>query len=98
MKIGAFVREAMANLSESGFVFSDEEMSAMTTKAWGKEHFHSMSFLRLITDSNTDIKDDNGRPRFWKDKLTFGKYIVYVSNDWYETDREKFISWYNSLR
>lgn len=106
MKIGAYIKAAMQNLSDSGYVFTDEAIEEMCTKEWSHEHMGlHYPFMRLCSsDDKADNTDDKGYTRFWTTQFTFGDKLVLISKEWFdkstshysEQDR-KFIEWYKSL-
>ena len=97
-KIGAFVYQAMYNLSTSGYVFTEEQVAEMCTPEWSKLHFHTIKpFMKKYIDGKTDNKGQDGHVRFKSDIYTFGDQKVLISKEWYERQRQFFISWYNSL-
>ena len=97
MKIGAFVYEAMKRLAESGYVFSENAIDDMCTPSWSKETFHTSHPFMKRYYPGTDNKGTDGYVRFKKDPYTFGKHQVLISKEWYENQRDIFISWYVSL-
>ena len=97
-KIGAWIRQAMRNLSDSGYTFAAHQIEEMTTSAWTIATFRtSKPFMRIYTGAGTSITDEKGYTRFWKEPFNFGSYTVLISKEWYEGDFLKFESWYNSL-
>ncbi len=99
MKIGAFVRQTMRNLSTSGYVFPTDVLNRMFTKEWSLEYFHTEKpFMKRYIKGVTDTKGPEGKyVRFWSEIFTFGDEQVYVSKEWYEGQRKRFVDWYNSL-
>ena len=99
MKIGQFVYSAMDNLSQSGYIFSKDEIDQMCTTDWAKEHFQTKyPFMKRYIKGKTDNKGIDGRTRFKAVYYTFGKENVYISKEWFERQRASFIKWYNSLK
>jgi len=93
------VYTAMKNLESSGFVFSEEEISHMCTEEWSKEHFHtSKPFMKRYILGQTDNKGADGFVRFKSGHYTYGKENVLISKEWFERQRQYFITWYESLR
>ena len=84
LKIGEFVRTAMRNLSESGYIFEKEVLEKMYTKEWSLEHFHTNKpFLKKYVDGKTDNKGLDGKHvRFWAEVFDFGGCTVLVSKEW----------------
>ena len=100
LKIGAYVREAMRNLSSSGYTFEAAVVEAMFTPEWSKEHFHTEKpFMKRYVEGKTDNKGFEGKyVRFWSEIFTFGDDQVYISKEWYEGQRQRFETWYNGLK
>lgn len=99
LKVGQFVYTAMRNLSEAGYVFSDDAINDMTTVEWSVAHFHTNKpFMKKFISGQTDSKGSDGRVRFKSQPYTFGQYQVLISKEWFERQRKFFITWYNSLK
>ena len=98
LKIGAFVYEAMQHLADSGFTFTPQQIDDMTTPKWSTEHFHTQKpFMKRYVAGQTDNKGIDGYVRFKSQPYTFGTIQVLISKEWYESQRQYFIDWYNSL-
>src|SRR5699024_9471331 len=99
LKIGKFIRQAMRNLSKSGYVFSADTIERMLTKEWSLEVFHTEKpFMKRYIEGVTDTRGPEGKyVRFWSEVFTFGTEQVYISKEWYEGQRKRFIDWYESL-
>lgn len=98
LPIGKFVRTAMNSLSQSGYVFSEEEINKMCTPEWSKTVFHTgKPFLRRYIKGTTTTRDSANYVRFWATPFMFGSVEVLVSKEWYADDYDRFITWYNSL-
>lgn len=97
--IGLFVRTAMKNLSENGYVFSNDEIEKMCTSEWSKVNFKTNKpFMRRYIQGKTTNKDDSGNIRFWSLPFKFGdNSVVLISKEWYSRQLDLFISWYSSL-
>lgn len=100
LKIGAYIRKAMRNLSLSGYTFEAEVLEAMFTSEWSKEHFRTAKpFMKRYVEGKSDNKDTEGKyVRFWSEIFTFGDEQVYISKEWYEGQRQRFENWYKGLR
>lgn len=97
-----FVKTAMLNLSEAGYIFSEEELCFMQTDAFTKKYFKNKkaSHLPFLITTDKSRSDANGKhQRYWKDVLTFNGIDFYAMSQWDNTDgsRERFVEWYNSL-
>lgn len=99
-KIGAFVRETMRNLSQSGYAFTDEEISEMCTPEWSVKVFHTEKpFMKRYIEGKTSNRDElTKQVRFWSEVFRFGAIEVYVSKEWYPYHFERFETWYLSLK
>ena len=100
MKIGAYVRTAMRNLSQSGYHFSETEIDSMCTSEWSVETFHTVKpFMKRYVEGKTDNKDAEGKHvRFWAEVFDFSGTEVYISKEWFESQFKWFEAWYNSLK
>lgn len=99
MKIGQLVYTALKNLGESGYTFSDSEIDEMCTPEWSQITFHTKKpFMKKYIKGITDNKGDDGFVRFKSTPFTFGDQQVLISKEWYERQRDFFISWYKSLK
>ena len=99
MKIGAYVRTAMRALGEAGYSFDDSTLAAMFTSEWAKEHFHTEKpFMKEYIEGKTDNKGPEGKyVRFWSEIFSFGNRKVYISKEWFESQRKWFDAWYLTL-
>lgn len=98
LKVGQFVYTAMKNLSEAGYIFSDDKLAEMTTTEWSFANFHTKKpFMKIYIQGETDNKGSDGSVRFKSQPYTFGNYQVLITKEWFERQREFFISWYKSL-
>lgn len=99
LKIGQFVYSAMKNLSEFGYMFSQDVIDEMTTSEWSKKTFHTAyPFMKRFVAGHTDTKGKDGRNRFRSIPYTFGDVQVLISKEWHENQRQLFIDWYSSLK
>ena len=99
LKIGEFVYSAMRRLSDSGYVFTKEQIDEMTTPEWTKLVFHTIRpFMKKFTPGETDNKGTDGHIRFKSEPFSFGDIMVLISKEWFERQRQYFINWYTSLR
>ena len=101
LKIGSFVRQAMENLSQSGFEFSDEDIQELCSESSMKTVIgmqRKLPFFKLYNPNDIDGHLIDGKPRFYSKPLTYGKYSVYLNSQIYETDREPFIKWFEHLK
>lgn len=101
LKIGVFVKTAMTNLADSGYTFSDETMQQLCSEASMHKVIgmqRNLPFFKMYDPNITDGHLINGRPRFYAKPLTFGKYRVYLNSQLYDSDKESFIKWYETLQ
>lgn len=99
MKIGEYVYTAMRNLSESGYIFTKDDIDKMTTSEWSVKTFHTIKpFMKIFIAGYTDNKGEDGQVRFKSQPYTFGDIQVLISKEWYERQRQLFIDWYTSLQ
>lgn len=88
----------MQNLSDSGYVFSDESLAKMTSVEWSVSTFHTNKpFMKMYIQGKTDNKGSDGSVRFKSKPYTFGKHQVLITKEWFERQRKYFIAWYKSL-
>ncbi len=102
LKVGKFIRTAMQQLSSSGYMFSKSQLEKLCDKAWSKKTFHTnWPFMkRKQADGETQLRDANGRMRYWVDSFVFGDVEVYVTKELFQESgsMECFIEWYERLR
>lgn len=107
-KVGDFILQSMRNLEASGYVFSDAQMQILLnpTECNKKELFNlqnsNVAFFKLYNPDEERPHYLNGMQRYYTPKkvvLTFGKYKVLLTKEWYEKygHRDLFIKWYTSL-
>lgn len=98
LKIGAYVRTAMRNLSASGYTFTDKQIDEMCTSAWSKAVFNTEKpFMKRHDGGKVNIYGNDGYVRFWSEVFVFGSCSVLVSKEWYDRQYERFDAWYGSL-
>ena len=90
-KIGATVQNKLNYLFAKNYL-SEEEILNLKNEAYCKKVFN-LSFP-LLRNKNESRYDKNGHPRYYSP--VFGEKY-YVCNHWYEHQRLKFESWYNSI-
>ena len=100
LKVGAFVRTTMENLATSGYVFSDKQMEELL----GATSMHdvvglsrNLPFFKLYDEDNPKGHYLNGRIRYYSKPLMFGKYVVYLTKELFDSDKKPFIEWYKTL-
>ena len=106
--VGDFILQTMKNLEASGYIFSDEQMQMLLNPAEcnKKELFNlqnsNVAFFKLYNPDEEKPHYLNGMQRYYTPKkviLTFGKYKVLLTKEWYEkyNHRELFTKWYKNL-
>lgn len=90
-KIGATVQNKLNYLFAKNYL-SEEEILNLKNEAYCKKVFN-LSFP-LLRNKNESRYDKKGYPRYYSP--VFGEKY-YVCNHWYEHQRSKFESWYNSI-
>ena len=105
MKVGAFVKEAINNLLESGYIFTDEQMalygSIEGSKAYTRRNL-PMFWLLKEGETRADC-DKNVRERYWREEFVSGKYRFLMFSQWYPPTakngarKDDFIAWYDAL-
>lgn len=107
--VGDFILQAMRNLEASGYIFSDELMQTLLNpvECNKKEMFNlqnsNVAFFKLYHPDEEKPHYLNGMQRYYTPRkviLTFGKYKVLLTKEWYEkyNHRELFTKWYMSLK
>lgn len=100
-KIGEWIRLAMKQLSDSGYVFNYDVLLEMATPEWRQRVFDMKSakrpFIRICENNIINTKDENNYVRFWSEPFSFGDYKILISKEWYDYDFDRFAKWYNSL-
>ncbi|TCL60531.1 hypothetical protein EDD76_102229 [Kineothrix alysoides] len=101
LKVGAFIKTAMRQLSDSGYVFSKQQLEKLTSKEWSKQTFNTnWPFVQIYSpNEHNGITDANGRVRYWTGLFSFGDVKLYVTKELYLKDhnKEKFVEWYKTL-
>ncbi len=102
LKVGRFIHTAMERLSSSGYVFSEAQLEKLCDRAWSKEVMHTnWPFMkRKQADGETQLRDANGRMRYWVDSFAFGDVEVYVTKELFQDSgcMGCFVEWYEGLR
>lgn len=99
LTMGEFVYSAMRSLRDSGYCFSAEAISKMTTSEWSKATFHTQyPFMKLYKSGPIDTTwDGDGKPRFKAEIFKFGEYQVLITKEWKDFHLIYFRDWYNKL-
>ena len=100
LKAGRFVKTAMENLSNCGYVFSDEMINELCSEASMHKVVglsRNLPFFKIYDQEEEYGYLINGRPRFYSSPLRFGDVLVYLNSQIYEADKEPFAKWYESI-
>ena len=103
IKVGKHVQAKLRELSESGFVFTQEQIIQMCDLDWSRQTFTYDRFLPFAKiadmkqDVSTQTKDQNGHSRYWKRIFRFGDMPLLIVSQWYAKDKESFDTWYDGL-
>lgn len=100
LKVGQFVKTAMTNLSNNGFVFTEKQLSEMQTGEWGKcvlKLYPKRPFLKLFDPTNPNGHVVDGYTRYYSEPLVFSGKKYYLTKELFAKTKEPFIEWYKSL-
>lgn len=103
LKVGLYIRNTLRKLSESGFVFSEQQLRDMCDLQWGKATFRLTTpqpFARIVNGSvpvSELAKDEHGYNRYWNEVFTFGNYDLLFTSQWYERNHDYFDKWLSVL-
>ena len=79
---------------------SDESLKALCSESSMNELLgmsRKLPFFKLYDPNDEKGHLIDGRPRFYSSPLSFGNVTVYLSKELFESDREPFIRWYETL-
>lgn len=99
-KVGQFIRTAMKNLSDCGFIFTDEELENLCSLEWGQKHLKigkMVPFAKLHVEGEVNEHKVGKENVYIKSLFTYGKKSILIKTDLYDYSREPFIKWYKSL-
>ena len=100
LKAGKYVRTAIENLANSGYVFSEEMIEQLCSADSMKTVIgmqRNMPFFKKYAPTDKQGHMVDGRPRFYSKPISFGSLMLYLNSQIYESDREPFEKWYKSL-
>lgn len=101
LKIGAYVREKLRDLCNSGYIPSLADIGSFQQKRWSKETLNlNYPFARVYNSAiplRAQLSTDNGANRFWAEIFNFGECRLLFCSQWYEGDRAYFDRWYDGL-
>ena len=99
-----FVKTAFKNLLESGYRFSEEQISIFSSVEGSKIiTSRNLPLFWLLKSDETRLSfDKNIKSRYWKDEFISGNYRFLLFSQWYDNPqkgatKQKFIEWYNLL-
>lgn len=98
--VGQFIRTAMKNLSDSGFVFTDEEIENLCSIKWYQEHLGTgkmVPFAKLHIEGETNEHRIGKENVYIKALYSYGKNSILIKSDLFNYNRETFVKWYRSL-
>ena len=100
----AFAKQAVKNLLDSEFQFTDEQMKLFSSVEGSREYTkRNLPMFYLLKEGETRASCDKSiRDRYWKDEFSSGSYRFLVFSQWYDTPKkgatkDHFIKWYESL-
>lgn len=100
LKVGAYVRNKLQELSQSGHRFSLDDMDVFQQKRWSKEMLNlNFPFVKEYNPSvplRNQLSTDNGVNRYWAEVFDFGENRLLFCSQWYYGDRVYFDHWYES--
>ena len=106
LKAGEYVRTAMLNLQNSGFLFSEEQIALFSSVEGSKPYTGlNLPMFLLLNENETrsTFPDQDKVKRYWKDEFQFGEYRFLMFSQWYpdgtrrSATKKEFIEWYNLL-
>lgn len=105
LKVGEYVKTAMRNLKDSGFLFTEEQIALYSSVEGSKMYTtRDLPMFLLLEDGETrdSIKEQKNTKRYWKEEYVFGKYRFLMYSQWYEershgATRKEFVDWYKTL-
>lgn len=103
MKIGEFVYSAMQNLSDSGYIFSKEQLSNLCSTEWGNRVLKlgkKFPFAKIYDINEEKPHYVENYIRFRSLPLRFGDVQILITKELYDRNsktRKAFKDWYESL-
>jgi hypothetical protein len=103
LKIGLYIRNTLRQLSESGFIFSEQQLRDICDLKWSKATFGLATphpFAKIVDGSApvSDLtKDEHGYNRYWNEAFAFGTVDLLFTSQWYERNRDYFDKWLSAL-
>lgn len=100
IKIGVYVKEFFNRISNEKLSIDPQIFENMQESLWTKETLGVSTPVIKIYNSNRDVSEQikkNGNARYWKDIFYINSIPCFVSSQWYESQRERFEAWKNSV-
>ena len=99
VKIGQIVQKEFQELFEKHLI-SENTIQKLCTLEYSKATFGiNFPVLKAVDpdkSSSQRISGEEGNKRYWKTPFYDGKY--YITSQWYDRHRHKFLKWVNSLK
>lgn len=99
-KIGKYVKKTMERLIQENKLHEDM-INDMLDRKWSKDILHlGHPFMVKITDDNdlnSQIIDENGYVRYWKEVFEINNQRYCFCKEWYEPQRKYFEAWLNEI-
>ncbi len=92
MKIGQFVQYSFRKAYEQGLI-SESEINKLQNPDYSKRIFDSN--FEILRNKNRDIKDENGRNRYYSREIFCGNY--YLTSQWFEKQWDFLLNWVNKI-
>lgn len=105
LKVGVYVKTAMLNLQNSGYQFSEEQITRFSSIEGSKSYTtRNLPMFWMLNENETraTVADQAKVRRYWKEEFQFGNYRFLMYSQWYPdhgngATRKEFIDWYNLL-
>jgi hypothetical protein len=96
-KIGLIVRESFDNLSHNQLL-SEEMINSLRSKEYSKNTFQLKSKeYSVLIDDEDQCFDGKGHRRYYATPYNFNGTEYFLLNNWYDSNKDKFIEWYNQI-
>ena len=83
----------MRNPSNSGYVFSNQQLECMTSKEWNHNVLKlNYPFFKYYNPSETKGYYIGKVQRFYAETFSFGDVIVYITKELFEKNKNPFIA------
>lgn len=99
-KIGKYVKKTMERLIQENKLHEDL-INDMLDRKWSKDilHLGHPFMVKIIDDNdlNSQIIDENGYVRYWKEVFEINNQRYCFCKEWYEPQRKYFEAWLNEI-